>query len=158
MFDPRTIAGPMSSRKTVCSAHSNTAGLSASLAEASRRPSGESASPRVVEGTCKPEPFVKLRMTKLYNLMQDPFERAVITSNTYWDWIMNHVPQVYQGMEGVTDFLVSFKEFPPRSVPPSFNPANMLEDTLREMAAKQKLERAFPMLAPQQVGAEKSPN
>jgi arylsulfatase A-like enzyme len=92
------------------------------------------------------EPFTKLRMTKLYNLMQDPFERADITSNTYWDWIMDHVPQVYQGMEGVQDFLVTFKEFPPRSVPPSFNPANMMEETLREIRAKQKIERAFPML------------
>jgi arylsulfatase len=96
------------------------------------------------------EPFTKLRLTKLYNLMQDPFERADITSNTYWDWIMNHVPQVYQGMEGVTVFVESFKEYPPRSVPPSFNPANILEDTLREISAKQKIERAFPMLAPKQ--------
>ncbi len=95
------------------------------------------------------EPFTKLRLTKIYNLMQDPFERADITSNTYWDWIMNHVPQVYQGMEGVTDFLVSFKEFPPRSSPPSFNPANMLEDLLRDLKAKQKLENAFPMLRPE---------
>lgn len=92
------------------------------------------------------EPFTKLRLTKLYNLMQDPFERADITSNTYWDWIINHVPQVYQGMEGVADFMASFKEFPPRSVPPSFNPANMLEDMLRDIKAKQKLERVFPML------------
>jgi arylsulfatase A-like enzyme len=92
------------------------------------------------------EPFTKLRLTKLYNLMQDPFERADITSNTYWDWIMNHVPQVYLGMEGVGDFLASFKEFPPRSTPPSFNPANMVEDTLRDIRAKQKIERAFPML------------
>jgi arylsulfatase len=101
------------------------------------------------------EPFVKMRMTKLYNLMQDPFERADITSNTYWDWIMNHVPQVYQGMEGVTDFMVSFKEFPPRSVPPSFNPANMMEDMLREMKAMQKLERAFPMLRDEPKGEKK---
>jgi arylsulfatase A-like enzyme len=92
------------------------------------------------------EPFTVLRMTKLYNLMQDPFERADITSNTYWDWIMNHVPQVYQGMEEVTTFMASFKGFPPRSVPPSFNPANMLEEELREIKAKQKIERAFPML------------
>ncbi len=92
------------------------------------------------------EPFTVLRMTKLYNLMQDPFERADITSNTYWDWIMNHVPQVYQGMGAVMTFLESFKEFPPRSVPQSFNPANMLEQTLREMRAKQKIERAFPIL------------
>ena len=92
------------------------------------------------------EPFTELRMTKLYNLMQDPYERADITSNTYWDWIMNHVPQVYQAMEDVPTFMASFKEFPPRSTPPSFNPANMMEETLREMKAKQKLERAFPML------------
>jgi arylsulfatase A-like enzyme len=92
------------------------------------------------------EPFTELRMTKLYNLMQDPYERADITSNTYWDWILNHVPQVYQGMEEVPKFLATFKEFPPRSTPPSFNPANMMDETLREIKAKQKLERAFPML------------
>ena len=92
------------------------------------------------------EPFSVLRLTKLYNLMQDPYERADITSNTYWDWVFNHVPQVYQGMGGVMTFLASFDEFPPRSTPPSFNPANMLEQKLREIKAKQKLERAFPML------------
>ena len=47
--------------------------------------------------------------------MQDPFERADITSNTYWDWIMNHVPQMYQGMERCSKFAATFKEFPPRS-------------------------------------------
>jgi arylsulfatase A-like enzyme len=94
------------------------------------------------------EPFTVLRMTKLYNLMQDPFERADITSNTYWDWILDHVPQVYQGMGAVTGFVESFKEFPPRTTPPSFNPANMLEDTLRDIRAKQKLEHALPMVAP----------
>jgi arylsulfatase A-like enzyme len=92
------------------------------------------------------EPFTVIRMTKLYNLMQDPFERADITSNTYWDWIINHVPQVYQGMGVVNEFVASFKEFPPRSTPPSFNPANMMEDTLRDIKAKQKIERAFPIL------------
>jgi arylsulfatase len=40
-------------------------------------------------------------MTKFCNLFQDPFERADITSNTYWDWVMNHVPQMYQGVEEV---------------------------------------------------------
>jgi arylsulfatase A-like enzyme len=100
------------------------------------------------------EPFTVLRMTKLYNLMQDPFERADITSNTYWDWIMNHVPQVYQGMGAVVTFLDSFHEYPPRSSPPSFNPANMLEETLREIRAMRKLKAAFPM-ATQAAGAKK---
>ena len=92
------------------------------------------------------EPFTVLRLTKLYNLMQDPFERADVTSNTYWDWIINHVPQVYAGMSGVMGFLESFKEYPPRSVPQSFNPANMLESSLRELKAREKIERAFPIL------------
>ncbi|HEX5270411.1 MAG TPA: hypothetical protein VFW33_07995, partial [Gemmataceae bacterium] len=68
------------------------------------------------------------------------------TSNTYWDWIINHVPQVYVGMGEVSKFVASFKEYPPRSVPPSFNPANMLEETLHDIKAKQKLERALPLL------------
>jgi arylsulfatase A-like enzyme len=91
------------------------------------------------------EPFTVLRLTKLYNLYQDPFERADITSNTYWDWIMNHVPQVYQGMGAVSEFLGSFKDFPPRSAPQSFNPANMLEQTLREIKVEKKIRDSIPL-------------
>src|SRR5262245_24445617 len=54
------------------------------------------------------EPFTVLRITKAYNLMQDPFERADITSNTYWDWMLDHTPMMYQGMEAVFGFLESF--------------------------------------------------
>jgi arylsulfatase A-like enzyme len=92
------------------------------------------------------EPFTMLRMTKVYNLMQDPFERSDITSNTYWDWIIDHVPQVYQGMEEVPKFVASFEEFPPRSSPPSFNPSNMMEDEVKGIKAQKKLQEKFPML------------
>jgi hypothetical protein len=37
------------------------------------------------------EPFVPLRVPKLFNLRTDPFERADVTSNTYWDWFMDHI-------------------------------------------------------------------
>ena len=37
------------------------------------------------------EPFTTLRLQKIYNLMQDPFERADITSNTFWDWQLDHI-------------------------------------------------------------------
>jgi arylsulfatase A-like enzyme len=40
------------------------------------------------------EPFTTLRLQKVFNLMQDPFERADITSNTFWDWNLNHVGQI----------------------------------------------------------------
>ena len=36
------------------------------------------------------EPFTQLRVTKFFDLRADPFERADITSNTYWDWLFDH--------------------------------------------------------------------
>ena len=47
------------------------------------------------------EPFTTLRLQKIFNLMQDPFERADITSNTFWDWHLNHVGSVYGMMDEV---------------------------------------------------------
>ena len=37
------------------------------------------------------EPFAKLRVPKIINLRPDPYERADITSNTYYDWLIDHV-------------------------------------------------------------------
>jgi arylsulfatase A-like enzyme len=85
------------------------------------------------------EPFTTLRLQKIYNLMQDPFERADITSNTYWDWTINHVGSMYGVMDDVFKFMGTFKEFPPRSFPPSFNPANILESTIEGMKQKREL-------------------
>jgi arylsulfatase len=99
------------------------------------------------------EPFTKLRMQKIYNLMQDPFERADITSNTYWDWIINHVGPVYGVMDEVFKFAASFKEYPPRSFPPSFNPTTILDETLRQIKVEKKLREAYPLPS----GAEGKP-
>ncbi len=85
------------------------------------------------------EPFTTLRLQKIFNLMQDPFERADITSNTFWDWQINHVRTMYGVMDEVFQFVVTFKEFPPRSFPPSFNPANIMESTLDTMKQKKAL-------------------
>jgi arylsulfatase A-like enzyme len=94
------------------------------------------------------EPFTTLRLQKIFNVMMDPFERADVTSNTFWDWQLNHVGSMYGVMDEVFQFAETFQEFPPRSTPPSFNPANILEDTLRGIKAKKQLEHAFPMLRP----------
>jgi arylsulfatase A-like enzyme len=85
------------------------------------------------------EPFTTLRLQKIFNLMQDPFERADITSNTFWDWQMNHVGAVYGTMDEVFQFVATFKDFPPRSFPPSFNPANVMESTLDSIKQKKTL-------------------
>ncbi len=92
------------------------------------------------------EPFTKLRLQKAFNLFQDPFERADITSNTYWDWTLNHVGAVYGAMDEVFKFAATFKEFPPRSFPPSFVPTTIMEEVLREIKVERKLREAFPML------------
>jgi arylsulfatase A-like enzyme len=66
------------------------------------------------------EPFVPLRVPKLFNLRTDPFERADITSNTYYDWFIDHVPQVLAAQAIVVPFVETFKEFPPRQKAASF--------------------------------------
>ncbi|OEZ00292.1 MULTISPECIES: arylsulfatase [Stenotrophomonas] len=66
------------------------------------------------------EPLVVLRIPKLFNLRTDPYERADITSNTYYDWFIDHVPQINLGLAVVQPFLDSFKEFPPRQKAASF--------------------------------------
>lgn len=87
------------------------------------------------------EPFTKLRLQKIFNLFQDPYERADITSNTYWDWQLNHVGSMYGVMEDVFVFAETFKQYPPRSIPPSFNPGTILEETLRDIKIKQYVEK-----------------
>jgi arylsulfatase len=66
------------------------------------------------------EPFVTLRVPKLFNLRTDPFERADITSNTYYDWFLYHDYIALAGNIIATQFLETFKEFPPRQKAASF--------------------------------------
>jgi len=66
------------------------------------------------------EPFVPLRLPKLFNLRTDPYERADITSNTYWDWVFNNAIMVLTAQGVVGDFLATFKDFPPRQKAASF--------------------------------------
>ena len=75
-----------------------------------------------VQGTLRiwADPFVPLRVPKLFNLRTDPFERADITSNTYYDWLLDHIPQVLAAQAIVLPFLETFKEFPPRQKAASF--------------------------------------
>ena len=58
--------------------------------------------------------------------MQDPYERADITSNTFWDWQINHVGSAYGMMDQVFQFAATFDEFPPRSFPPGVQPADFV--------------------------------
>ena len=73
------------------------------------------------------EPFTTLRLPKLFNLRTDPFEFADITSNTYWDWVIDHVFLMVPAQTLVGEFLASFNEFPPRQKAASFTIDQVME-------------------------------
>jgi arylsulfatase len=75
------------------------------------------------------EPFTFLRIPKFFNLRTDPFERADVTSNTYYDWLIDHAYLVYAGQAIVAKFLGTFQEFPPRTKPASFT----IDDIMAKM-------------------------
>ena len=66
------------------------------------------------------EPFTALRVPKIFNLRTDPYERADITSNTYWDWMIDHAFLLVPAQAFVAQMVATFVEFPPaRSRPRS---------------------------------------
>jgi arylsulfatase A-like enzyme len=66
------------------------------------------------------EPFTILRLPKLFDLKADPYERADITSNTYWDWEISNPAMTQAGVAIVARYLETYKEFPPSQRPASF--------------------------------------
>jgi arylsulfatase len=66
------------------------------------------------------EPFTKLRLVKLFDLRADPYERADITSNTYYDWMVSNAGIIYGAVAGASQFLETFKDFPPSQRAASF--------------------------------------
>jgi arylsulfatase A-like enzyme len=73
------------------------------------------------------EPFTELRVPKIFNLRTDPFERADITSNTYYDWMISHAYLLVPAQAYVMQIASSLVEFPPRQESSSFNVSAMLE-------------------------------
>jgi arylsulfatase A-like enzyme len=73
------------------------------------------------------EPFVELRLPKLFNLRMDPYETADRTSNTYYDWLLDHAYMFVPAQAYVGDFLATFKDFPPRQKAASFSLDQVME-------------------------------
>jgi arylsulfatase len=78
---------------------------------------------------CWFEPFVKLRIPKIFNLRRDPFERADENSNTYFDWVISHAYIIYEMQGLVAQNIEDFAKFPPRQKPAAFN----LDEVLRTL-------------------------
>ncbi|SHG78920.1 arylsulfatase [Chryseolinea serpens] len=75
--------------------------------------------------------FEKLRLPTTYDMLGDPFERG--NTSIYWDlWQVQHAPFLYGSQDLVAKWLMTFREFPPRQKPASFN----LDEVTRKLTEK----------------------
>jgi arylsulfatase A-like enzyme len=81
------------------------------------------------------EPFTKLRVPKLFDLRADPYERADITSNTYYDWFLSNYSPLPLAIEQAAQFLATFKDFPPSQRSASFS-IDQIVEAMRASLAK----------------------
>ncbi len=83
------------------------------------------------------EPFVTLRVPKLFDLRMDPYERADTDSNTYYDWLLDRIYLFVPAQALARQFLETFRAFPPRQRPDAFN----LDAVMRSMESATSLTR-----------------
>jgi arylsulfatase len=77
------------------------------------------------------DPFVALRLPKLFNLRSDPFETADHEGMDYERWRVEHLFVLVPAQAYIAKFLESFKEFPPRQKPGSFSIDQVMENMER---------------------------
>ena len=82
------------------------------------------------------EPFTELRVPLIINLRRDPYERGPITSNTYYDWLLDRAYLLVPAQAYVGQFLSTFQEFPPRQKAASFSLEQVM-DKLTESAGSE---------------------
>jgi len=73
------------------------------------------------------EPFTPLRVPLILNLRRDPYERAPLTSNTYYDWLIDRAYLLVPAQTYVGGFLSTFIEYPPRQKAASFSLDQVME-------------------------------
>jgi arylsulfatase len=76
------------------------------------------------------EPFTPLRVPLIFNLRRDPYERAQITSNTYYDWLIDRAYLLVPAQAYVGEFLKTFRKYPPRQKAASFSLDQVIEKLL----------------------------
>ncbi|MEP3431156.1 MAG: arylsulfatase [Roseibium sp.] len=82
------------------------------------------------------EPWTPLRVPLITNLRRDPYERAHVTSNTYYDWMIDRIFFLVPAQAYVANFLKTFQEFPPRQKPASFSIDQVMEMMTQSTGSK----------------------
>ncbi|GJH31214.1 sulfatase-like hydrolase/transferase [Paraburkholderia hospita] len=65
-------------------------------------------------------PLTCLRVPKIFNLRMDPYERADVVSDQYYDWTTKNVYVLYGAIAETAKFLDTFVAYPPAQTPASF--------------------------------------
>jgi hypothetical protein len=76
------------------------------------------------------DPFIRLRIPKIFNLRTDPYEFADTTSNSYWEWMIHNAYFVYLAQYAAGKFAETFKEFPAIQKPNTFT----INDAMAKMS------------------------
>jgi arylsulfatase A-like enzyme len=83
------------------------------------------------------EPFVPLRLPKVFNLRADPFEEADHVAMDYQHWRVDRAFLLVPAQEYVAKFLATFKEFPPSQKVGSFSLDQVLDNMKSSMTSGQ---------------------
>ena len=73
------------------------------------------------------EPFTPLRVPLIFHLRRDPYEFSQISSNSYYNWMFERAYLLVPAQGIVGDFLMTFKEYPPRMKAASFSLDKVME-------------------------------
>ena len=84
------------------------------------------------------EPFTCLRVPKLFNLRMDPYERADVVSDQYYDWLTKNDYLIFDGVRRSAAFLQTFVDYPPSQRPASFSIDQVRAEVDKKIAEKMK--------------------
>lgn len=84
------------------------------------------------------EPFVCLRVPKLFNLRMDPYERADVVSDQYYDWLTKNDYLLFEATQKAAGFLQTFVDYPPSQRPASFSIDQVRQAVDKKIAEKMK--------------------
>ena len=73
------------------------------------------------------EPMTVLRTLQMIDLKSDPYEYSIDASAYFKGWMMDHAFLILPAVAKVSDYLSTYKDFPPRQKPASFSIDQVVE-------------------------------
>lgn len=84
-------------------------------------------------------PFTQLRVPKIFNVRMDPYERADVVSDQYYDWTTKNVYLTEVAVMKSAEFLQTFVDYPPSQRPASFSVDQVREAVDKQIGEKMRL-------------------